>query len=87
MGDWGSPTNYDLVVTREGKEKDTRYTLNPKPAKPLDEGILRLYSDMNIDLNALYRGDDPFNSEPKDESEQIAEDADKEISGIDKQED
>ena len=58
--DWGSPTEYDLVVTREGKELDTKYTLNPKPAKKIDSGILKLYEDMRIDLTALYRGEDPF---------------------------
>ena len=61
--DWGSPVNYDLVVTREGKELNTKYQVNPKPAKKLDEGILQLYKDMKIDLTALYRNDDPFSSE------------------------
>src|SRR3990167_11450775 len=37
--DWGTPLNYDIVVVREGKDKNTTYSLNPKPAKKLVEGI------------------------------------------------
>ena len=58
--DWGTPLNYDLVVVREGKDKSTTYSLNPKPAKKIDPGIARLYKNMQIDLYALYEGKDPF---------------------------
>ncbi|MHB9161527.1 MAG: hypothetical protein ACYC6W_11695 [Nitrosotalea sp.] len=58
--DWGNPKNYDVVVTREGKELNTRYQLTPKPAKHLDEGIAQLYKDTPINLMALYKGEDPF---------------------------
>ena len=64
--DWGSPLNYDLVVTREGKELNTKYQVNPKPAKNLDKGIQKLFEDMHIDLTALYRNDDPFKSNEKE---------------------
>ena len=60
--DWGTPVQtYDIVVTRKGKTlNDTEYSVLPKPAKKLDEGILQMYKDMTIDLTALYRGEDPF---------------------------
>lgn len=66
--DWGSPINYDLVVTKTGQKLDTEYTLQPKPAKKLDEGIKQLFQDMNIDLTALFRGEDPFNSQASADS-------------------
>lgn len=65
--DWGTPKNYDLVVTRSGQSLETEYEVIAKPAKKVDEGITRLFEDMNINLEALYEGKDPFNSEDADE--------------------
>jgi hypothetical protein len=59
--DWGTPMNYDIVVTRSGKNLDTEYTVNPKPAKELDSGIVKAYQDMKINLDALFTNEDPFN--------------------------
>ncbi|MDE2031399.1 MAG: hypothetical protein KGI58_04040 [Patescibacteria group bacterium] len=74
--DWGSPLNYDLVVTKSGEKLETEYQVQPKPAKKLDAAILQLFKDMAVNLNALYEGGDPFASE----SEKIAEDAHRALS-------
>lgn len=66
--DWGSPLGYDIVVTRTGEKLTTEYEVQPKPAKKMDEGILQVFEDMHIHLEALYDGKDPF-------AEDIAEDA------------
>lgn len=58
--EWGTPQNYDLTVTRTGKDKETKYALTPSPAKPVDQVIVEQYKSMNINLNALYTGEDPF---------------------------
>lgn len=58
--DWGNPKGYDLVVTREGEGLDTEYQVNPKPHSELDPGIIQFYKDSNINLEALFTGDDPF---------------------------
>ena len=60
--DWGSPLNYDLTVSRTGQKLETKYQVQPKPAKELDKGIVEAYKAMHIDLTALYRGEDPFAS-------------------------
>ena len=60
---WGDPKEYDLNVSRTGKELDTSYTVMPEPKEEVDEGIVQMYKDMNINLEALYKGDDPFKSE------------------------
>jgi len=74
--DWGSPVNYDLVVTRTGEGLETEYSVTPKPAKPLDEVILELYKGTRINLEALYEGKDPFAT---DESADLAEEVNKHI--------
>ena len=61
--DWGSPIGYDLVVTRTGKELNTEYQVQPKPAKELDKTVAAKFAETNIRLEALYDGDDPFSSE------------------------
>jgi hypothetical protein len=61
--DWGSPLNYDLVVNKQGEKLDTTYTIQPKPAKELDEEIVKVWDEVKkagFDITALYRGDDPF---------------------------
>ena len=58
--DWGSPLGYDIVVTKSGQKLETEYQVNPKPAKELDKKIVELFNKTSIDLEALYRGDDPF---------------------------
>lgn len=63
--DWGSPVSYDLVVTRTGQKLETEYQVQPKPAKALSSAIVEAYKAINIDLTALYRGDDPFQQNEK----------------------
>lgn len=63
--DWGSPVGvdgYDITVTREGEGMDTEYSVAPSPHKKIDEGIMQVYRDMKIRLDALYDGEDPFAS-------------------------
>ncbi len=61
--DWGSPLEYDILVIKSGQQLLTKYEVHPVPPKKLDEGIIQLFTDMNINLNALYDGEDPFKSD------------------------
>lgn len=63
--DWGSPVGingYDFVITREGEGMETRYEVRAKPKREIEAGIVQLYKDMNIKLEALYDSGDPFSS-------------------------
>ena len=42
------------------RELRTEYQVTVNPKAPLDAGITKLYQDMQIDLEALFRGEDPF---------------------------
>lgn len=64
--DWGDPKGskgYDLVIIKTGEKMETKYELRAKPKKELDEGIVQLFKDTRVDLNALYKGEDPFADE------------------------
>ena len=62
--DYGrDPKKYDLVITRDESGERIEYRVKAKPPKNLDEGIVQLYKDMNINLDALYDGEDPFASQ------------------------
>lgn len=76
--DWGSPLNYDIVVTKSGKDLETEYQVTPKPAKKLDEGIQVMCDNVKVRLEALYEGKDPF----EETSEEV--NTDEVISGMDK---
>jgi hypothetical protein len=73
--DWGNPKEYDIIVTKEGEGMQTEYHVVPTPKKKLDAGIVQLYKDMNIDINQLFDGDDPFKTGIKTIDDQIAQDA------------
>jgi hypothetical protein len=62
--DWGDPTGYDLKVVRSGKLLETRYTVSPVAPKPLDADIINDYKTLNINLDALFAGEDPFKVKP-----------------------
>lgn len=62
---WGDPTQYDIVITKTktgSDAKDVEYTVIPDPKEEMDAGIMQYYKDLGVNLNALYEGEDPFNS-------------------------
>lgn len=58
---WGNPKGYDITISKTGSGFDTEYTFIADPHSSVDESIENKYQKMNIDLEALYKGDDPFN--------------------------
>ena len=57
---WGDPKEYDFIINRSGEGMQTRYSTTVNPKESLDEDIIKKYKEMNINLKALYSGDDPF---------------------------
>jgi len=68
---WGNPLEYDLAITREGREMmDTRYTVIPEPKELVDPKIQADYLALNIGWEAWWAGEDPF-QQKKDEGKDI----------------
>lgn len=62
--EWGNPLKYDFKVTRVGDSKDdTKYTVTPSPHKELTKEVTKQYESMEIDLEKLFEGLDPFGTE------------------------
>ena len=59
---WGNPKEYDIIIVKKGEKLNTEYSVLPNPKAEIDKSILDTYNSMNINLNALYDGGDPFNS-------------------------
>ena len=57
---WGSPKEYDFIVSKTGSGLDTEYAVSVNPKAPLAQSVIDSYADMNIDLTKLYDGKDPF---------------------------
>lgn len=73
---WGSPVGtdgYDLVITKEGEKKETKYTVVPEPKVKLDKKITDLYAKSNIDLNELFTGGNPFGKNEDKEDKDLKE--------------
>jgi len=58
--DYGDPKEYDLIAIRDDEQDPVKYRVKAKPPKELDPEISKQYRNMNINLAALYKGDDPF---------------------------
>jgi len=52
--DWGNPKEYDMKVTRTGKELLTKYQISPKPKKPITEEQAEAYTASDFDIETMY---------------------------------
>lgn len=69
---WGDPTNYDITITKAGTNFDTTYQVVPTPPSPIDPSIISLYKSLNLNMEAIFEGGDPFLSvEAKPEEAEI----------------
>jgi hypothetical protein len=57
---WGSPSQYDLTITRSGNGLDTEYRVMPSPASELSDDVKAKVAETRVDLEALLHGEDPF---------------------------
>lgn len=58
--DWGDLCTYDVTVKKEGKGLETKYTTSPSPHKDLAKDIMQLHEDTFCNLEAMFRGGNPF---------------------------
>ena len=58
--DWGSPETYDLTITKKGQKLDTEYSVQPSPHKTAPPEAMDALTHININLPALFKGEDPF---------------------------
>ena len=61
--EWGDPREYDITIKRSGEGLETEYAVIPSPPKPLSDAAKQAYTTANIDLTAIYRGENPFSGE------------------------
>lgn len=71
---WGDPRDYDFIVNRGKEGEKTVYTVTVDPKEKIDSVIIDQYLSMDINIQALFEGQDPFTSS-KGEDDQIADDA------------
>jgi len=69
---WGDPTEYNIIVTKSGEGKETEYTVMPGQKEKLPKEIEDKYKAMSVNLEALFKGDDPFKNDDEIDIEEIA---------------
>jgi hypothetical protein len=71
--DWGDPDNYDIKVSRQGKDLETTYEITPCPnSQELDEEVVKEHEAVQVDLSKLFAGMDPFEFEPTSKEEGLS---------------
>ncbi|MEM7345747.1 MAG: hypothetical protein AAF485_16000 [Chloroflexota bacterium] len=58
---WGNPRTYDFNIYKRGEGLNTDYQVTVNPKQKLEPTVLEAYKAAQIDLEAFFRGDDPFN--------------------------
>jgi len=79
---WGNPIGdegYDILINKEGEGFDTEYSTNPAPKEKLDKSITDFYKKADIDLEALYKGDDPFASGKEKAGDKFVDEMEEEV--------
>lgn len=71
--DWGDPKKYDITVTRTGESLETEYNIQPSPHKDLTEEEKQLVAETTVNLEALFTGENPFDSIPEVNSDLITD--------------
>lgn len=77
---WGAPYFYDIVVEKTGEGLDTEYTVTPEPKTERAEEIEKALKAVSINLEALFEGQDPFNTERK--LEEVEDISDEELDSV-----
>ena len=61
--DWGNPMDYDIKISRSGKELTTKYQISPKPKKAITEEVKAELDKCDFDLEDMYFGEKAVNAE------------------------
>jgi len=61
--EWGSPFHYNIKVEKQGEKLDTKYSVIASPPSELTDEIKEAYKTTPINLDALYEGEDPFDTD------------------------
>jgi hypothetical protein len=54
------PTKYNIVITRTGKEKETRYEITGGQYRELDKDVLEKIAMEDYDITRMLTNDSPF---------------------------
>lgn len=61
--EWGSPYEYDIIISKKGEGIETEYSVLPTKPSPVSKEILQAFKDKPIQLEALFISADPFSGE------------------------
>jgi len=61
--DWGNPFSYDITITKSGEGLKTKYNTQASPKKPLAKDLVKSAMAKRCNLDALYEGTDPWDTE------------------------
>ncbi len=57
---WGSPTGFDVSITRKGIGLDTKYSLLPAPKADLPKDVRAVIDATPVHLEVLFENGNPF---------------------------
>lgn len=53
---YGDPTAYDLIISRTGDKKETRYQVIANPPKEFDPELKKKFAEISVNINNVYEG-------------------------------
>lgn len=69
---WGDPTEYDITVTNSQDKGKVEYNVTPNPKEKLTKEDKMAIEARPYNLEALYEGENPFETAPSKSDEDLA---------------
>ncbi len=57
---YGDPTGYDLVITKTGEGRETRYQVIANPPEELPKKVKKALDEVEIKMENVYEGESPI---------------------------
>lgn len=71
---WGDPKEYNITITKTktgAEPRDVEFSVMPEPKSAVTKDILEAYNKVDLKIELLYEGKDPFGKDGEAESESV----------------
>ena len=65
---WGDSRRYDIIITKVGEAKETKYSVRPQPVEKLNEVAVEAWKDIKdgFNLQNMFDNQSPFPKKRED---------------------
>lgn len=81
---WGSPTEYDVTISKVGEGLETEYSVVPNPKTDVQQEILDEFKAKPANLELLFENGDPFEPSNQEKTQEQLDEEEEVLKACDK---